>query len=198
VADKARETIQQYAADMFAVEAHIEEALDGQLKKCGEHPRASQAVKEFHRMVKAQREAMRAHVESIGGQTSGGIKGAVTNLMGKAAGTIDQVRTEAISRMLRDDYTAFNMAAIAYHMLDTTAHALGETATSEIAEKHLRAYANAVQQINQIISEVVVWELQKDEVPIKNPTAAKIATDELNEMWRNTSPGHTQSRAVGS
>src|SRR3712207_9132960 len=90
-------------------------------------------------MVKSQRDAMKAHLESMGGQTGGALKSTVAALFGVAAGVIDKVRPEAISKNLRDDYTAFNHAAIGYHMLYGTALMLGDQKTAALAERHHRA-----------------------------------------------------------
>ena len=106
---------------------------------------------------------------------------------GKAAGMINQVRTEGVSKSLRDDYASFNLAAIGYAMLHTTAHALGQPSTSEIATRYLRDYAQAVQQINQIIPGVVVWELRKDGHMVDDAAEAH-SVKSLNEAWRETSP----------
>ncbi len=189
MADKNRETVQMWTANMLSLENHIEEALDRQLSEVKDHPQASAAVQEFHRMVRSQRDALRAHLQSIGGESSGGLKEAVTGVLGAAAGMIDKIRSEGVSKSLRDDYTAFNLAAIGYHMLNTTALALGERSTAEIAERHLRSYAGAIQKINQIIADVVVWELKKDNHTIVDPQAASTATEAVNRIWRESSPG---------
>src|SRR5213593_3247583 len=105
--DKNRNEVQQYVGDMVALEGHIEQALDGQVKFEVEHAEAAAAIQRFHLMVRAQRDALKAHLESIGGSESHPIKSAVATLFGAAAGAIDTMRTKAVSKMLRDDYTAF-------------------------------------------------------------------------------------------
>src|SRR5438093_12687429 len=141
-------------------------------------------------MVRAQRDALKAHLESIGGSESHPIKSAVATLFGAAAGALDNVRTKAVSKMLRDDYTAFNHAAIGYAMLHATAHALGDTSTMDIADRHLRGYAQAVQEINQIIAGVVVWELEQDEFSVDR-SAIQHCTESINRAWRETAPSET-------
>ncbi|HEU5314530.1 MAG TPA: DUF892 family protein, partial [Chloroflexota bacterium] len=160
--NRKRDEVQQYVGDMVALESHIEQAMDGQLKHPVEHPEAAAALRRFHDLVKAQREALKAHLASIGGSEPGPLKSAVATLFGAAAGAIDNVRSKAVSKMLRDDYTAFNHAAMGYSMLHVTAHALGDMRTMEIADRYLRDYARAAQEINQIVAGVVVWELEKD------------------------------------
>lgn len=186
--DKQLSTIKTYVGDMYALESHIEEALDGQLEKVKDHQKAAAAVRRFHGMVRSQRDHMKTHLDSLGGSSGGPIKSAVSAVFGMAAGVIDKVRTEAASKCLRDDYTAFNLAAIGYHMLYGTALMLGDQKTAALAEKHHRSYTDAVQDINQIILDVVAWELRKDGLKV-NDKAMDSATETMNQDWRATSPG---------
>ncbi len=191
--DKNTNTIQQYVGDMLALESHIEEAMDGQLKEVTHHPRAAEAVRRFHDMVKAHREALRSHLASIGGSESHPVKEAVANLFGKAAGLIDNLRTKGESKALRDDYTAFNHAAMGYSMLHVTAHALGDMRTMELADRHLRNYARSVQEINQIIADVVAWELREDGHTV-NDEAVRHCTQAINDAWQDTGPNHPSTK----
>ena len=114
-----------------------------------------------------------------------------------AAGVVDKVRAEAVSKCLRDDYTAFNLAAMGYHMLYGTALMLGFPKTAELAERHHRAYTDMVQDINQIILDVVAWELRKDGHKI-DEKAMDRATETMNQDWRPrrppSTPGTTTAR----
>ena len=185
--NKNQDEIQQYVGDMVALESHIEQAMDGQLKHKAEHPEAAAAIKRFHDMVRTQRDALKTHLDALGGSESHPIKELVSTLFGAAAGAIDNIRTKAVSKMLRDDYTAFNHAAMGYSMLHVTAHALGDMKTMEIADRHLRGYAKAVQEINQLMPSVVVWELQKDGFAAKRE-AIEHCTDAINRAWKETTP----------
>jgi hypothetical protein len=144
-------------------------------------------------MVKSHRDSLKSHLESIGGSESHPVKSAVAAIFGMAAGVVDNLRTKGISKALRDDYTAFNHAAIGYAMLHTTAHLLGQTSTADVAERHLRDYTRAVQEINQLIADVVAWELRKDGHSVNDETV-RHATDTLNRAWREQSPSHTGTR----
>jgi hypothetical protein len=184
------DTIKTYVGDMYSLESHIEEAMDAQVEKCRDHPKAYAAVRRFHGTVRTQRDAMKAHLDELGGGTGGALKGAVSAAFGLAAGVIDKVRPEAVSKSLRDDYTAFNLAAIGYHMLYGTALMLSFPKTAEIAERHHRAYTDMVQDINQIILDVVAWELRKDGHKI-DEKAMDRATETMNQDWRATAPTPT-------
>ena len=182
-----RDTVKKYVGDMIALESHIEEALDRQVSLVKDHPKASAAVRQFHNTVKTQRDTLKAHLKSMGGEEGAPLKTAVASLLGVAAGMVDRVRPEAVSKALRDDYTAFNHATMGYAMLHATALMLGEQSTADLAERHLRSYASAIEGINQIVADVVSWELRKDGHIINDQVIGE-ATQKLNSIWRETSP----------
>ena len=189
--DKNQKTIADYVGDMIALESHIEEALDRQLKMSQEFPQAGAAVQRFHDMVKANRDALKAHQQQVGSTAGNPIIAAGSTVLGMAAGLIDKIRTEGVSKALRDDYTAFNHAAIGYTMLHATALALGDQATASLAARGLRGHASAVQEINHIIADVVVWELQKDDHQLTNPNAASENRQEVDRIWKETATSGT-------
>ena len=184
--DKNQKTIADYVGDMIALESHIEEALDRQLEMSDQHPEAGAAVQRFHDMVKANRDALKAHQKTLGDTAGNPIKAAGATVLGVAAGLIDKIRTEGVSKALRDDYTAFNHACIGYTMLHATALALGDDATATLAARGLRGHASAVQEINHIIADVVVWELQKDGHQLANPNAASENRRVVDDIWKDT------------
>ena len=162
IQEKHRKTVADYVGDMVALESHIEEALDRQLKEVTDDPEALAAVQEFHDTVKAHRDTLKALEQETGKTIGSPIKEAGAALFGKAAGIIDLIRTEGISKSLRDDYAAFNLAAISYSMLHTTAMALGDQQVATLAERHLKDHAYALMRINEIMPGVVIRELEKD------------------------------------
>jgi ferritin-like metal-binding protein YciE len=187
LSEKHMKTMVDYLGDLVSIESHIEEALDRQLGLVKENTEASAAVHRFHDMVKANRDELQQHLDQMTGQKGNPVKEVGATLLGKAAGMIDKIRTEGVSKALRDDYVAFNLAAISYSMLDTTARALGDKKTAKLAEQGLRDYAGAVQEINQIISNIVVWELEKDGHQIESGAAEK-ARRQIQKTWKETAP----------
>ena len=184
--DKNKKTIADYVGDMVALESHIEEALDRQLELTRDPPGAAQAIRQFHDMVKANRDALKAHQQQVGTTAGNPIIEAGSTILGAAAGLIDKVRTEGVSKALRDDYTAFNHAAIAYTMLNVTALALGDRSTARLAERGLTNYAGAIQRINHLIGDVVVWELEKDGHSIADRQAAAENRRQVDRAWKST------------
>jgi ferritin-like metal-binding protein YciE len=188
--DKSKKTLADYLGDMVAVESHIEEALDRQLKQVKDDEIALAAVRDFHGLVKRQRDAVSALSDEYGGTVGNPIKEAGSALLGKAAGVIDLVRTEGNSKSLRDDYTAFNLAAVSYTMLHTTAVALGDSPVADLAQTHLRGYAQAVQRINHILPDIVVAELAKDDHKVVAAAADQTRTV-ADQVWKQTTPSAT-------
>jgi len=185
--EKNMKTMLDYLGDMLSLEGHIEEALDRQLGTTKDHTVANAAVQRFHDMVKANKIKLEKHIEGMADLKGNPVKELGANLLGKAAGVVNMVRTEGISKSLRDDYVAFNLAAISYSMLDTTARALGDKKSTALADEGLRDYASAAQEINQIISEVVVWELEKDGHQVE-PGAAGKTRRQIQKAWKETAP----------
>ena len=189
VPEQTRATIADYVGDMVALQDHIEAALDRQLALATDMPVAHAAIQRFHDMVKAQRDSLKRHQETLGSTPGNPIKEAGAALFGAAAGVIDKVRTEAVSKALRDDYTAFNHAAIGYTMLHATASALGDDRTAQAARDGLTAYARAIQDINHLIAEVVVHELRKDDHAIVDQQAPRHNRRMIDLAWSETRAG---------
>ncbi|MCD6028113.1 MAG: hypothetical protein K0S78_287 [Thermomicrobiales bacterium] len=182
LSEKHQKTIADYVGDMTALEAHIEEALDKQLKEVEDDAVALAAVQGFHDTVKRHRDTLRALQEETGSTAGNPIKDAGAALLGKAAGVIDMVRTEGISKSLRDDYSAFSLAAISYSMLHTTANGLGDARVAALAERHLQDHAEAIIRINEIMPEVVARELEKDGHQVR-AGAVEATRKIVNRSW---------------
>jgi len=196
--DKNQKTIADYVGDMVALESHIEEALDRQLDLAKDHPQAGAAVQRFHDMVKSNRDSLKQYQETVGSTAGNPIVAAGATVLGVAAGLIDKIRAEGVSKSLRDDYTAFNHACIGYTMLHTTALALGDQRTADLAARGLRGHASAVQEINHLMAEVVVWELQKDKHTITNPQAAQENRKAVDQIWKETDKSNmTETMGMG-
>jgi ferritin-like metal-binding protein YciE len=184
--EKNQKTIADYVGDMHAVESHIEEALDRQLDMFPDQPKVAAAIQEFHDMVKAQRDHVQSVLESLPHESpTNAVKDFGSSVLGKLAGMLDKIRTESQSKALRDDYVAFNLAAVSYAMLYTTADALGNAQVATMSEKHLRGYAAAIQKINHLVPEVVVQELIKDGHDATTDAAAK-ARAVIEKAWQQT------------
>src|SRR5215204_715293 len=180
-----------------ALPIYLEGALDHQREEVQAHSEAAAVVRHCHEMASSQREALEAHLERLGGDAAEPTETAVAAIFDASAGEAHGVRTRTVSDVLRADYTAFNYAAISYAALCEMGFRLYDPPLREIALRHLQAYAEATQQINQLIASVVAWELQHQGLecrcicPMCSMGACgcvAAGTWTVNEAWRETAP----------
>lgn len=183
-----REHLRPYVADMAAVEKHILEAVERQTKdeSFQKLPQAQQLVNRLETTLRNHVQGLEKHLEQFpAGSAAGAVKGAVTGVLGVFAGLYDKVRTEAASRGLRDDYTALNLASVSYVMLHTSALALNEPATAQLALSNLKDLTPLVMQLNEAIPEVVVRELA-EEGKAYDASVVQRAVRATQEAWSTT------------
>jgi len=184
----SREYLRPYLADMAAVEKHILEAVERQSNDDGfkKLPQALQLVNRIESTLRGHVQTLESQLERFpGGGVAGAVKGTVTGVLGVFAGLYDKVRTETASRGLRDDYTALNLATVSYVMLHTSALALGEAATAELALKNLKDLTPLVMQLNEIIPEAVVRELAEQGKAF-DASIVQRAVHSTQEAWSAT------------
>jgi ferritin-like metal-binding protein YciE len=180
-------TISDWLGDIVALEGHVEEAMDRQLDLKADNASLTAAIQRFHDTIRDSKQRAVAYQEQYGSTAGNPIIKAGTNLLGKAAGMIDKMRSDSVSKALRDDYTAYNHVAIAYTMLHTTAMALGDDATSQFAEQGLRTYAGMVQDLNHLIPEAVVIDLRNDEgAQVVNENVVEACRAVIDQVWSST------------
>lgn len=178
------DTLQQYVSDMLAVERHLHQAIRRQQEdeSIQDHPEAAAVIRQAEATIDNHIAALESHLEQLGGDLASPAKEALTAALGVAAGLIDQVRTQQVSKMLRDDYTALSLAAISYHMLHTTGMALRDQATADLALRHLKDWTPIITRISHVIHGVVNRELQDDAHTV-DPNAAAESERMTQSAW---------------
>jgi len=181
-----RHSIPTYVSDMLALEQHIAQPLKRQLSMAdGErYGAASELISQLHAANAVHVAALEQCLARLGGHEAAGVKSAWSTFLGASAAAIDSLRKTRISKSLRDDYTALNLAAISYTMLHATAVGLGEADVAALAVEHLANYARLVMQIAQAIPEVVLQELADDGEPVATG-AAEAIRQQTNAVWKS-------------
>ena len=180
-----QDSLQQYVSDMLAVERHMLPAFENQSQddRFAKHPEARRLVHQLEATVKSHINGLEGLLENLGGDPASPIKSAVTAALGAAASFIENMRTDPVSKNLRDDYTVLNLAAVSYTMLHTTGQALMDQQTADLAVAFLMDYTPLITEINEVIPEVVVSEL-RDETELLDPDAAARATERTQQAWQ--------------
>jgi len=190
---KARsDTLQQYVSDMIAVEEHIATAVKRQTEDSDvykNNPQASQITQHITRHTEQHAQELKQHLEQIGGDPAKGLKEVASTVLGAVAGMYDKVRTDKVSKMLRDDYVALNLAAMGYTMLHTTGLTLQDQATATLALRHLKDYTSIIMELTEVVPGVVVSELREDNL-VTNEMSLQQALANTQDAWSPSSSGN--------
>ncbi len=184
--ENERHSIPTYVSDMLALEQHIAQPLKRQISmpESANYGAAAALFAALHTTNASHVAALEQCLARLGGHEAAGIKSAWSTLLGASAAAIDSMRKTKVSKSLRDDYTALNLAAISYTMLHATAVGLGETAVAELARAHLSDYARLVMEIAQAVPDVVLQELRDDGEPVAT-AAAELIRQQMNAIWKS-------------
>lgn len=110
------------------------------------------------------------------------VKDKAATIFGSIAGTIDSVRKDAVSKMIRDDYTALSMIAGGYTMLHTAAIANEHTELAQFSSESLQTIAQLITETSQVLPMVVAAELTTSE---ENALAVgEKALNETQKAWK--------------
>lgn len=185
-----RHVIATYLSDMLALERHIAQPVDSQLKS-GDHQSFGDAIRIIQQIKTCTENhvsALESQLSAVGGNAASPIKSAWAALLGTGAAAINQVRKTKVSKSLRDDSTALSLSAISYTMLHATAVGLGDTATAQLAKRHLDDYAKVIVDISKAMPTVVLQELRDDGENVQ-VSAAHFTEQETGDSWRSSNVG---------
>jgi hypothetical protein len=154
---------------------HILPASENQSKddRLAQNPEVQRLVHKIEATIHSHLNGLKQHLESLDGDAGSPVKSAVTAVLGLAVSVIENMRTNPVSKQLRDDYTALNLAAIAYTMLHTTGQALMDQQTADLAASFLMDYIPLITEINPVIPEIVVSELRDETETIDRRVAER-------------------------
>ncbi len=188
-----RHAIATYLSDMLALERHIAAPIDSQVGS-EDHQAYPEAMTIFNK-IKAftanHITALEVQVKRVGASPASGVKSAWASMLGSGAAAVNQVRKTKVSKSLRDDYTALGLAAISYTMLHTTALGLGDSATAQLAKRHLDDITPVIVEISKTMPQVVLGELKDDGENVQ-VTAAEVSKQQTGQSWsaQNTGSGN--------
>jgi ferritin-like metal-binding protein YciE len=181
--EKKHDIVTKYLADQLALEEHIFQAIDKQVKGTQDEPDVNPKLAQIRGILEQHVNTLKARLEALGGKATSPIKEVGASILGVAAGAIDKVRAEEISKDFRDNYTALSLSNISYVMLITTSLACGDRQTADLASRNLKENAQIVMEIGHIIPDVVVRDLS--DLTNLNPQAADQARAAYRNAWQN-------------
>lgn len=193
--DKKQETITKYLGDMKSVVSHVFTAMERQKDEFKDQADVSQTIARVALSLKRQDEEIGGRLTALGGSPTHPVKEAVSDAFGVAAGLYNKVRTEGASKALRDDHVALNLVFVSYTMLHTTAVAMGDTQTAELAKRSFIECSKFVTELDQLIPAVVLRELEDGEFGPLDIGAPEQTRSAMGRGWNGAEK--SESRMTG-
>ncbi len=183
-------TPREYLLDAIALERHVEETLNQVLEHVEWYgDESATALNQFLVMVRGHRQALETRLQNLP----------------SAEPASSHKENHADYLALSQLYTSLGKAAFGYAFLHTVAHRFydgpADGTTADLAEKHLRDYAQAIGRINQVTSDFVVQGQSRsgDECRCQCPACAvgiclcaPHGTITVNKAWRDALPPEAQ------
>ncbi|MEP6781099.1 MAG: hypothetical protein ABJC26_14485 [Gemmatimonadaceae bacterium] len=186
-----QDALNSYITDMLALEEHIAKAVDAQLNDLRkDHPDFAQTLSKASTTTAKHIGALTALKTSRNMDATSSVAEAVKRagsvVAGLGAAAIDLVRSESLSKNLRDDYTAYSLASIGYQMLLTSAVAMSDEEVSGHARTHFADYAQIVMDLSRAIPSAVIEDLKLQQLPVRGD-AGELVAKEIKEIWEKLS-----------
>ena len=183
-------TIATYLSDLLALERHMAAPIEQQTKSEDhqQYPEAARIFEKIKTITDNHIAALEAQLNTVGGHPASGIKSARSQLLGGGAAALNSARKTKVSKSLRDDYTALGLSSISYTMFHATALALGDTASANLAKRHLDDITPVIVEISRVIPFVVLGELQADGQSVQI-TAAQLTQAASADSWSGSHTG---------
>ncbi|MCA1646084.1 MAG: hypothetical protein LC797_11670 [Chloroflexi bacterium] len=171
--EQTRKYIAKYVEDIHSLVTHGLQPFSQQLKESaiGDHPGARQAIEGLQLTLQRHESALDQRMQALGSSPTAVVQDTAATVAGVAAGLYNKVRTEAVSKSLRDDYAFISLCNVSWLMLLTTARALGDHETEELAEGGYRDTARMAMEIDHLMPSLVFQELQQDKLPAQDVSA---------------------------
>jgi ferritin-like metal-binding protein YciE len=179
--EKQKDLVRKYLSDMNALEGHIYQAIDKQVKGTEDEPDVNPVLRNFRDTLERHVSALQKRLDALGGNPANPVKEIGASILGWGAGLIDKLRSEEVSKDFRDNYTALSLSNISYVMLATTALACNDRQTADLAARHLKDNAAFVMEIGKLIPHMVIRDL-KDEANL-NQNAIQEAQKIYADAW---------------
>ncbi len=186
--EAARKIIAKYVEDIHSLLTHGLQPISRQVDEpqMQRHPQAQALVRGFKATLERHLADVDGRMQELGTSPTTGVQDAAAAVAGVVAGVYNQVRTEAASKSIRDDYTYLSHLGIAYLMLHTTTKGLDDDRTAQIADRGYRDVARMVMEIDDVMPGLVLEELRQDNLPVKD--VANLCHALIRDAW-----SHSQS-----
>ena len=162
--DQTRKYVAKYVEDLHSLVTHGLQPIGRQVSEARDrqHAEAAQLIAELQSTLQGHERLLAERSRALGTSPTTGVQDAAAAVAGVVAGIYNQVRTEAVAKSLRDDYTFISHCSVSWLMLMTTARSLGDHETEEMAEQGYRDCARMAMRIDRVMPTLVFEELRQN------------------------------------
>jgi hypothetical protein len=180
-------TVNKHLGDLIAVERHCLDAIERQCNApfVREDAGIAELLQRTRAVLASQVRGLEERLALLDG--SARWKEAVTSVTGFLAGLYDKLRSEPLSRALRDDFAALHFVYVCQTMFITTAEACGDSQTAQQVRDYQQEIPPLLLRVGDCIPAAVIEDLEKEGVAIVNRDAADQAVQTAHESWRGAS-----------
>ena len=158
--DLSENRLHQHMAQLISLEACIEKTLEQQSQAVADYPDGAAVFQEFLQLTHTHCKVLEARLNTLADNVS---------IPHKTDEGFQIDNRYPMSASLRRAYVLLNEAIIDYTTLRILAlrfrdsPVTGEENTADFADLHIRDYVGVVRKISQLIHDVVVWELERED-----------------------------------
>ncbi len=180
-----QDQIKEQIADQMALQDHVLEAIERQRGDAEvlKNVEANKVIIEADRVLKEHIAELKTIAREYNAEGESSIKKAVAEVLGVAAGLYDKMRDYKVSRMLRDDYTAFSLVAMGYTSFHAFSLTVGEPRLAELAVRHLKDVTPVLVEISRVLPVVVVDETAREIGTGVDATVGARAVQDTQAAW---------------
>lgn len=181
-------SLKMYVNDVIALERQIADAVRIQSEddSTSAHPEFRGVLLEIVGQSEDRISLLKELSDAEGGSLGATVKEGITAVTGVLTGLYEKIRKHEVSRMVRDDIVAMDVAAVSYSMLLTLGLAIGHRRCVELATLGLNACPPLVVRLTDLMPAIVVAELAAD-APLADAGAAEAAATRIREAWNSKS-----------
>jgi hypothetical protein len=187
--DKQRHALVTSIHDMLALERDILHAVGGQLadERIDRHPGLRNILQDIVAGSQFRADTWERLSKEHGGGLGATVKGGLMAVAGAVAGIYDKLREHPVSRMVRDDIIALDVAVTGYGMLLTLGRCLDHKEAVALSQLAMVACAPLVVRLDFELPLIIAMELAEDG-PEPDTAAVELAQDAIRQVWQHLPP----------
>ena len=185
--EKHHDSLKQYVNDMIGLERDIANAikLQAEDERVERFKDLRSILDQVTRQSEARLERLKILSDREDASFGAAVKESITAVTGTLAGIYGKMREHPVSRMVRDDIIALEVASVSYGMLLTLGLSIDHQECGDIAKQGIDEIPSLIIALTDLLPIVVGNELAAD-APLVNPAAVQIAQTNIRDAWNNS------------